>query len=119
MSSEIVAALIAGGFALLGTYVGYLFSLKATKKQEEIRLLAEFYAEVFTEFSVAAPFTDSRKCLSFISSLEKASLLCSEESSKIIADLIRLVSKKDTPPGELTDLYIRLRESAKKDLRQR
>lgn len=119
MNSEIIAALIAGGFALFGTCIGYLFSLKTAKKQEEIRLLAEFYAEVFTEFSVAAPFTDSRKCLSFISSLEKAGLLCSDESNKIITDMIRLVAKKDTPLGELTNLYTKLRESAKKDLRQR
>ena len=118
LNSELFSALIGSCFTVIGVFIGNISARKTAKSQEEIRLLAEFYAEVFTEFSVAAPFTDSRKCLSFISSLEKASLLCSEESSKIITDLIRLVAKKDAPPDELSDLYVKLRESAKKDLRK-
>ena len=118
MSSEIIAALIGGGFAIIGVAVGNFLSRKTAKSQEQMRLLAEYYAEVFAAFSANAPFSDQRQCLAFISSLEKAWLLCSEESSENIKELVSLLTKTNPPPKECVELFTRLRESAKKDLRK-
>ena len=118
LNSELLSALIASCFTLLGVFIGNFSARKTAKSQEQMRLLAEYYAEVFTAFSANAPFSDQRQCLAFISSLEKAWLLCSEESSEIIKELVSLLTKTDPPPKECAELFTRLRESAKKDLRK-
>lgn len=119
MSSEIIAALIGGGFAIIGVAVGNYSARKTAQSQEQMRLLAEFYAEVFSSYTAAAPFIDQQKCLTFMGSAEKAKLFCSDESAKILNELEYAITEPHPSAKECGEIMSRLRESAKKDLRKR
>lgn len=119
MSSEIIAALIGGGFAIVGVLVGNFSARRTAKSQEQLRLLTEFYAEVFSTYTTAAPFVDQQKCLSFMAAAEKAKLFCSDESSKILSKLEYAVTEPQPSAKECGKIMAELRESAKKDLRNR
>ena len=116
MNSEIIAALIGGGFIIIGTFIGNFFSTKTIKSQARLKLLAELYAEVFSKYTFAIPFTDDEKTLSFISAVEKTKLFCSSESEQLLTTLEQTIAKSGSNAKECRDLLHRLRASAKKDL---
>lgn len=119
LNPELVAALICSCFTLLGVFIGNTSSRKTAKSQEEIKLLSEFYSEVFAAFTDSAPFVSPDKQLSFVIAAEKAKLLCSEESEKILDSLIQEILDDKPDPDTCVKLIIELRKSAKEDLRKR
>lgn len=119
MNSEIIAALIGGGFALICVAVGNLSARKTAKSQEQMRLLAEFYAEVFSTYASAIPFTDDEKAMAFISAVEKTKLFCSEKSENLLATLEETIANSPSDAEACRDLIHKLRKSAKEDLRKR
>ena len=119
MNSELFSALVGCFSTLAGVFVGSALSRKNAEHQERLRLLAEFYAEVFTQFSETIPFNDKRKCLLLISSLEKITLLCSAESEKNVTDLICLIASGNATPEDYNRVYRQLRKSAKKEMSDR
>lgn len=118
INAEILNGLITGGFTLLGVVVGSFLSYKIVKKQESLRLLAEFYAEVFSAYTVASPFNDNSKNMLLHAAAEKAKLLCSDESTKILTDLQMEITAGYTSIFTCGSLLSKLRESAKRDLKR-
>ncbi len=119
LNSEIIAALIGGGFVIVGTLIGNHFATKAAKSQEQLRLLAEFYAEVFSTYTAAAPNRPVDKLYAFLAATEKTKLFCSPESEKILERLAFEMTESNADWNTCGQLIVNLRESAKKDLRQR
>lgn len=119
MLSEIIAALIGGAFMLIGIYVGNHLSLKSIKSQEEAHFLVEFYAEVFSTYTAAAPDRPLDRVYTFLAAVEKAKLFCSPESEEILLKLSHEITSENISWDDCGLLMASLRKSAKKDLRQR
>ena len=115
---DFVYALIGGFFALAGVIVSNRATRKTARYQEMLRLLAEFYAEVFSAYTAAAPFRTYEKNMAFQASAEKAKLFCSAESARILTDLQNIIVSGHPSTEECGALLAELRESAKKDLRK-
>lgn len=119
MLSEIISALIGGGFTLVGIYVGNHLSLKSIKSQEETHFLVEFYAEVFSTYTATAPNRPLDRVYTFLAAVEKAKLFCSPESEEILLKLSHEITSETVSWDVCGSLMDSLRKSAKKDLRQR
>lgn len=115
---EIISNCVAGGFTLAGVVIGAFLSYRVVKKQESLRLLAEFYAEVFSAYTAASPFNDEDKNMVLQAAAEKAKLLCSDESAKILTDLQIEITAGYTSVLTCGSLLAKLRESAKRDLKR-
>ena len=111
----VVGSLVSGVFALLGALVGAYFTRRAADRDTWIRMLAEFYAEVLTNYGIfAADAKSEPKRSQLIVSIEKARLVCPHETEVRLMELRRAVLKRRDP--ECASLVKRFRESATQDV---
>lgn len=116
LNTEMISVILTGCFTLLGIFIGSYSSYRLMKKQEYLRLLTEFYAEVFSAYTAATPFLDKNKNMDLHAAIEKTKLLCSEDSAKILTDLQMEITSIAPSITACGDLLSKLRKSAKHDL---
>lgn len=107
--------------SLISVCIGSFVSYRIMCRQETLRILADFYADVFSTYMAAVPgrFQETTSMLAFIAAAEKTTLLCSEGSEKILNDLITEATK-DTPDAlRIGKLLQQLKVSAKEDLNRK
>lgn len=106
---------------VVSAVIGAFGSFLIMRYQETLKILAEFYADVFAAYADCIPsnFYDAKKLMVFIACAEKTKLFCSPESEKILNGMVWAVTR--TPPDRKTakDLFGQLRKSAKKDTKDR
>lgn len=105
--------------SLISVFVGALVSSRATKRNQTMHLLAEFYAEVFSAYTSAALLFETAKVMELHAAIEKAKLLCSKESEAILISLQRAISETTPNRSKTGALLAKLRDSAKRDLRKK
>lgn len=91
-------------------------TISNSRKQERTQLLSEYYAEVFSSYLVFFSDESTDNLVRFLSSAEKARLLCSAASDKLLKELEGIVVMTDPPLRECKELVDALRLSAKKDV---
>ena len=115
MLESLIGALIGGAFTVVGVFIGGTIARKTAYKQENKRLLAEFYAEVFANYANCAADYTPNSVHQLISSIEKAKLFCSPDSCKLLTDLALAVTDSKTP-AHWGQIFGQLQLAAKNDL---
>lgn len=115
MWMDVVNTLVSGGLAIIGVLAGAHFTQKISDRETWIRMLAEFYAEVLTNYGIfAADVRNEDKRSRLIASIEKARLVCPEETETRLIALRSAVLK--SRESEYAALIHRFRVSASRDV---
>ena len=104
--------------ALIGVLVGARLARSASEKQLRMRLLAEFYADVFKTYTEYVGHRTLDNYLSFAAAAEKTMLLCSPKAANILNELKLEMSKSNADGHLCAGLLSRLREEGKHELGQ-
>lgn len=104
--------------AIIGVLVGARLARSASEKQLRIRLLAEFYADVFKTYTEYVGHRTLDNYLSFAAAAEKTMLLCSPEASRILSELKLEMSKSNADGNLCAGLLECLRKEGKNELGQ-
>ncbi|PWL88623.1 MAG: hypothetical protein DBY17_03175 [Oscillospiraceae bacterium] len=116
---DLVGAIITSVFALVGVFIGAKLTSASSSKQEEKKILSEFYADVFIAYSNYAICQNNENLANIISACEKTKLLCSKKSEEVLNTLEYAVTRAHPVPAECKNIVVQLRESAKEDVRNR
>lgn len=117
MWRDLVSTLITSIATLLGVFIGAKLSEHSASRTEKKRILAEFYAEVFSEYSYFVLKQNSECKIRLISACKKTRLLCSDESERILILLENAVFEDRPDSAVCGPLIGMLLKSAKKDMR--
>ncbi len=100
---------------LIGVIIGASLSRKANEKQNRERMLAEFYAEILTNYAnYGADPKSKEKRFQLIASIEKAMLICPLETDMVLKDLRRAILNESG--SGYAALILEFRKSACKDI---
>ena len=105
--------------AIVGVLVGAHLARSASEKQLRMRLLAEFYADVFKTYTEYVGHRTLDNYLSFDAAAEKTMLLCSPKAADILSELKLEMSKSNADGRLCAGLLDRLREEGKHELGQK
>lgn len=115
--SDLLVAAISGIIALSGVIVGAKIQSKDSERKERKRRIIDAYADIFKWYYANLIDRDSKEnWLMLVSSVERAMLLCSEDSAKVMQRVFVTLSKYPPDVKEMSEVLELLRESAKKEM---
>lgn len=108
-------ALFPSATAFLGVLIGAYLARKTTERDTRVRMLAEFYAEVLTNYGkFVLDIHNQEQLTCLLSSIDKARLVCPKGTNEhLIALRTALLEKRD---DEDAKLLARFRNSAAEDV---
>nr|DAF51080.1 MAG TPA: hypothetical protein [Siphoviridae sp. ctFPV4] len=117
--TDLASAIITSVFTLVGVFIGAKLTNASSSRQEEKKILSEFYADVFIAYSNYVICQNNENIANILSACEKTKLLCSEKSAEVLNALAYAVTREHPVPHECKNIVDQLRNSAKDDVRNR
>lgn len=114
---ELVSAVVTGVFTIAGVIIGILSSRKFESKKIRKQFLLDAYAEVFSAYYAFFPLRTASELPRLLTAIEKAKLLCSEQSVKIMDSILLRIQQTWPKCDDCLELMKLLRESAQQDLK--
>ena len=113
VSPEIIGGLLALATAVIGAKI----ATKANKQETKAKELREAYADVFSGYYACMVEMSGEDVYKLVTAIERACLICSQKSETIMRDAIPTLAKEPLDISALGEQMLRLREEAKKDVR--
>ena len=107
---------VGGLLALLCAIVGAKIATKSGEKQEKIKSLQSAYADVFAGYYSCVLESSDKNILLFVTAVERAMLICSENSAQIMLNTLAILLVHPVDIGSLGENIQALRVSAKEDV---
>ncbi len=102
-----------------GAFIGSFVTAKSLKKEENKRLVAEYYAEFASSYATFALDTRTMEDLkNLIASIEKLRLFCPEETEKYFSMLVFFAAKQEPEVESCKIAYAEIQKAVKKIIRE-
>lgn len=115
--ASVVPEFVGGLLALLCAFVGAKMATKSGEKLERSKSLRNAYADVFAGYYSYLTEDSDENILLLVTATERAMLICSEKSEKIMIDIVALLLTHPADSTGLGEKMQSLRASAKEDVR--
>ena len=113
---DLLGTAIASIIGFAGVLIGALISKRANSRQEEKRLMAEFYSEVFSSYTQFFLDVNIQTRMTLVMAIEKAKLVCSKKTDPILLELQYAVTEDLPDKSQCGKIIQRLAISSKEDV---
>ena len=102
-----------------GAFAGSLVTAKSLKKEENKRLVAEYYAEFASAYAAYALETRTMEDLkNLVAAIEKLRLFCPEETERYFSLLMHFAAKQEPDVMSCKTAYAEIQNAVKKIIRR-
>lgn len=117
MLINILPEIIGGLLAILCAIIGAKIATESNSSLAYEKELRDAYADVFAGYYARLESDSGEALVKLITAIERACLICSAESERIMRQTVPIVSEIDINASALGVYIRRLREEAKKDVK--